>query len=119
MKRNRISGLFMLLFISVFILEAQDFAQSKEKPKEDNSQMQNSNAAPYYEKGRTAFLQFTPKGFQDAIVYFNQAIEVDPRYAPAYAGLGEVYSFIGLRHLSVQQDYEEFYNKAYENILKD
>jgi len=118
MKRNRISGLFMLLFISVFILEAQDFAQSKEKPKEDNSQMQNSNAAPYYEKGRTAFLRFTPKGFQDAIAYFNQAIEVDPRYAPAYAGLGEVYSFIGFYKLEVKEDYEEFYNKSYENILK-
>lgn len=118
MKRNRISGLFMLLFISVFILGAQDFAQSKEKPKEDNSQMQNSNAAPYYEKGRIAFLQFTPKGFQDAIVYFNQAIEVDPKYAPAYAGLGEVYSFIGFYKLEVKEDYEEFYNKSYENILK-
>src|SRR3989304_888204 len=118
MKRNRISGLFMLLFISVFILGAQDFAQSKEKPKEDNSQMQNSNAAPYYEKGRIAFLQFTPKGFQDAILYFNQAIEVDSKYAPAYAGLGEVYSFIGFYKLEVKEDYEEFYNKSYENILK-
>lgn len=118
MRRNRISGLFMLLFISVFILGAQDFAQSKEKPKEDNSQMQNSNAAPYYEEGRIAFLQFTPKGFQDAIAYFNQAIEVDPKYAPAYAGLGEVYSFIGFYKLEVKEDYEEFYNKSYENILK-
>ena len=118
MKGKGISVLFILLFISVFILGAKGFAQSKEKPNVDSSQIQNSSAAPYYEKGRIAFLQFTPEGFQDAIAYFNQAIEADPKYAPAYAGLGEVYSFIGFYKLEVKEDYEEPYNKSYENILR-
>jgi tetratricopeptide (TPR) repeat protein len=43
---------------------------------------------------------------------------VDPKFAPAYAGLGEVYSFIGYYKMEVKEDYEEFYNKSYENMLK-
>jgi tetratricopeptide (TPR) repeat protein len=118
MKGKKIFSLYTFLFTLVLILGTQDLAQSKEKPKEDSSQTQNSSAAPLYEKGRISYLQFTPKGFEDAIVFFNEAIKADPKFAPAYAGLGEVYSFIGYYKMEVKEDYEEYYNKSYENMLK-
>ncbi len=114
MKGKKISTLYTLLFISVLVLGTEDLAKSKE----DISQLQNSSAAPLYEKGRISYLQFTPKGFEDAVVYFNEAIKADPKFAPAYAGLGELYSFIGFYKMEVKEDYEEFYNKSYENMLK-
>ena len=38
------------------------------------------------------FLQFTPEGSRKALDHFRQAIELDPDYALAYAGVGYVYA---------------------------
>lgn len=74
------------------------------------------NAAADYQKGREAFLTFTPEGFKNAVTYYNKAIQADPKYAPAYAGLGELYSFEGYYRYKVNQDYEKFYIDSYENM---
>jgi serine/threonine-protein kinase len=45
-----------------------------------------------YIRGRGYLQEYEkPENVDNAIVAFNQALEVDPNYAPAYAGLGEAY----------------------------
>ncbi len=46
-------------------------------------------------KGRYHFNKWSPEGLQKSIEYFQRAIEKDPTYAPAYAGLAESYVFLG------------------------
>jgi TolB-like protein/DNA-binding winged helix-turn-helix (wHTH) protein len=48
-----------------------------------------------YLKGRYAFNQYTSKGWQEAIENFKGAIENDPEFAPAYAGLADTYIVAG------------------------
>lgn len=48
-----------------------------------------------YLRGRYAWNQRTAAGFQDAIRYFDQAIQKDPDFALAYAGLADAYQLLG------------------------
>jgi serine/threonine protein kinase/Tfp pilus assembly protein PilF len=56
---------------------------------------ENSEAYQLYLKGRYFRNKLTPEGFQKAIEYFQQAIEKDPAYALAYAGLADSYEMLG------------------------
>src|ERR1700736_5737271 len=56
---------------------------------------ENSEAYQLYLKGRYFGNKLTPDGFQKAIEYFQQAIEKDPAYALAYAGLADSYEMLG------------------------
>ena len=49
---------------------------------------ENTEAYHLYLRGRYFFLQFSPDGIRKGLDYFNQAIALDPNYAPAYAGIG-------------------------------
>jgi serine/threonine protein kinase/tetratricopeptide (TPR) repeat protein len=51
----------------------------------------NVEAYQLYLKGRHFADQFTEEGFKKAVEHFKQAIEKDPNYALAYAGLAEAY----------------------------
>ena len=48
-----------------------------------------------YVRGRYFWNQRTEEGFERALTYFNQAIEEDPSYPLAYAGVASVYNLIG------------------------
>jgi tetratricopeptide (TPR) repeat protein len=52
------------------------------------------NAAAYQEYliGRFHTLQYTPEGNQKAIEHLNKALQLDPTYALAYAGLADAYA---------------------------
>ena len=52
---------------------------------------ENAEAYQLYLKGRYFFNKFTSADHQKAIEYFNQAIDRDPAFALAYAGLGDAY----------------------------
>lgn len=56
----------------------------------------NSDAYEAYLKGRFWFNKRTEEGFLKAINHFQQAIEIDPNYAAAHAGLAEIYDVVGL-----------------------
>src|SRR5580692_7805988 len=58
-------------------------------------QQVNPEAHEDYLKGRYFWNKRTPGGLKDAINYFSQAIEKDPQYAPAYAGLADSYALAG------------------------
>ena len=55
----------------------------------------NPEAYEAYLKGRYFWNKRTADGLQRAVDYFNQAIEKDPNYAQAYAGLADSYALLG------------------------
>ncbi len=55
----------------------------------------NSEAHEAYLKGRYHWNKRTREGFEKGIEYFEQAIEKDPNYALAYAGLADSYINLG------------------------
>ncbi len=64
----------------------------KKKPTE------NLKAYDYYLMGRSYYLRFRKQDNEHAIELYKKALELDPGYARAYAGLGEVYTQRVLRY---------------------
>ncbi len=65
-----------------------------EKQQVSKQGTQNPEAYQLYVKGRYSWNKRTAADLAAAISYFNQAIEKDPGYAQAYAGLADVYAVI-------------------------
>jgi eukaryotic-like serine/threonine-protein kinase len=59
----------------------------------------NAEAYQAYLKGRYHWYRFTPEDYEKALDSFNTAIEKDPNYALAYAGIAETYTAIGFEGL--------------------
>jgi TolB-like protein len=59
------------------------------------SDTENAEAYRLYLKGRYQLNRRTGDGFRNAISFFQQAIEQDPDYALAYAGVADVYNQMG------------------------
>jgi TolB-like protein/Flp pilus assembly protein TadD len=55
---------------------------------------QNMEAYEYYLRGRRHFYQFSDQGWKQAREDFSHAIDLDPDYAMAYAGLADCFSFL-------------------------
>jgi non-specific serine/threonine protein kinase len=51
-------------------------------------------AYDYYLRGRQFFYQFRRRGYDFARQMFTRAIEIDPGYARAYAGVADCYSYL-------------------------
>ncbi|HST11736.1 MAG TPA: tetratricopeptide repeat protein, partial [Terriglobales bacterium] len=56
---------------------------------------ENSEAYQLYLQGLFYWNKWTQDGFQKAIDYFRKAVDKDPQYAQAYAGLANAYNFMG------------------------
>jgi serine/threonine protein kinase/Tfp pilus assembly protein PilF len=56
---------------------------------------ENIEAYNLYLKGRYFWNKWTDESLKTAIRYFERAIEIDPEYALAYAGLADAYSSMG------------------------
>lgn len=54
----------------------------------------NPDAYEAYLKGKYSMGLLSQEGIQGAMGYFNQAIEIDPEFAPAYGGLGGIWAFL-------------------------
>jgi tetratricopeptide (TPR) repeat protein len=65
-----------------------------EKAHLDNFHQVKPEAYHAYLKGRYFWNRRTPDGFNKGIEYFNQAIAIDPNYAPAFAGLADCYNLL-------------------------
>jgi DNA-binding winged helix-turn-helix (wHTH) protein/TolB-like protein/Tfp pilus assembly protein PilF len=48
----------------------------------------------FYLKGRNAWNKRTAEGLQQGIDFFQKAIDIDPNYAPAFAGLADCYNML-------------------------
>jgi DNA-binding winged helix-turn-helix (wHTH) protein/TolB-like protein/Tfp pilus assembly protein PilF len=55
---------------------------------------ESTEAYQLYLRGRYHWNRRTPEGISKAVEYFNQAIQSDPSYAQAYAGLADSYSLL-------------------------
>ncbi len=60
----------------------------------------NAEAYQLYLKGRFYWDKQTESSYKEAIGYFNQALEKDPNYALAYAGLANTYIALGVDYSS-------------------
>jgi TolB-like protein/DNA-binding winged helix-turn-helix (wHTH) protein/Flp pilus assembly protein TadD len=60
-----------------------------------NVKVVDPEAYESYLKGRYFWNKRTADGLKAALAYFQQAIEQDPRYAPAYSGLADTYTLLG------------------------
>ncbi len=56
---------------------------------------ENIEAYQLYLKGRYFWDQRTEEGMKKAVVFFEQAIQIDQNYALAYAGIGHTYTALG------------------------
>ena len=66
-----------------------------EKQQMTQAPMENADAYRFYLLGRHEFDQFSPEHFMKATDYFQQAINKDPNYAAAYAGVADANSLLG------------------------
>jgi TolB-like protein len=60
---------------------------------------ENSEAYQGYLLGQYHLRKLSKEGFEKALEYFEQAINKDPAYAPAYVGVAVTYGHLGLRGL--------------------
>jgi serine/threonine protein kinase/tetratricopeptide (TPR) repeat protein len=67
----------------------------REKKRLARRPTQNREAYELYLKGRFFSNKRTEESIRKGIEYFRQAMELDPTYAPAYAGLAESYMPLG------------------------
>ena len=68
----------------------------------------NPQAYESYLKGRYFWNKRTADGLKVALAYFKQAIEEDPKYAPAYSGLADTYALSGDWQYAVMTPNEAF-----------
>lgn len=54
----------------------------------------NPEAFRAYLKGRYFWNKRTPDGLQQSLTYFRQAIDLDPTYSSAYAGMADAYALL-------------------------
>ncbi len=54
----------------------------------------NPQAYDFYLRGRSYYNAMTKRGFTHALTLYQEAIERDPNYALAFAGIADVYSFL-------------------------
>ena len=66
-----------------------------EKAKITKHHTRDPDAYNLYLKGRHFWSLRTGEGYKKAIEYYQQALEIDPDYAPAYAGLADTFGFLG------------------------
>ena len=80
----------------------------------------NPVANDAYLKGRYFFNQYTENGLSQAASYFNQALAVDPKFAAAYAGLSESYTFLVITNaIPPQEGWPKVRNAAQKAVELD
>jgi len=83
--------------ISRSIIKALELRVDRRHPKQTTRQEGRSfEAYQAYLRGRYNWNRRTPDGFKKALSYFQSAIDRDPTYALAYAGLADCYAVIGI-----------------------
>ena len=77
----------------------------------------NAEAYSLYLKGRYFWYKRTREGFEKSIEFFEKAVQVDPGYALAWAGLGDGYFYLSWYNW-FEPGQEQGFEKAKEIALK-
>jgi TolB-like protein/AraC-like DNA-binding protein len=83
----------------------------------EESPTRNTEAYSLYLKGRHFWYKRTREGFEKSIEFFTKAVEVDPAYALAWAGLGDAYLYLSWYDW-FEPNQKEGFEKAKEMALK-
>jgi TolB-like protein len=70
----------------------------EERERLGNRHTEDQEAYQAYLRGRYCWNQRTIDGIRKAVEHFRQAIDCDPSYALAYAGLGDALAMLGIYH---------------------
>jgi TolB-like protein len=66
----------------------------------------SSAAYDAYLKGRFFWHKMTPEAIHSSLTHFNEALAIDPEFAPAYAGLADCYAQMGSIRLGMLKPIE-------------
>ncbi|NLP10778.1 tetratricopeptide repeat protein [bacterium] len=89
----------------------------EEKRQLASSRPVNPEAHEAYLKGRYYVCKFTPEAAKKGLEYYEQAIEKDPNYAPAYAELAVTYFWLG-QPLGALNPQREAFSKSKAAAIK-
>jgi len=76
----------------------------EEKKRLAKRSTESTEAYQLYLKGRHSWEKRTPEALRESLDYFNRAIDKDPSYALAYAGLADVYAVLSSYSLMSPRD---------------
>lgn len=85
------SLLVTLMLSGWYLPKSRDAAGSVETQRRAPERSQNLDAYIAYQKGRYLWKTRTQSAVETSIEYFQQAVNLDPEYAAAYAALAEAY----------------------------
>ncbi|MCA1561290.1 MAG: tetratricopeptide repeat protein [Acidobacteria bacterium] len=71
-----------------------------------------------YLQGRHCYFRYTQEGIRQSLEYFKKAIEHDPNYAQAYAGIALSYVVLGMGYGSTAMKPGEAHARAKEAVAK-
>ena len=77
----------------------------------------NAEAYQLYLKGQHHKAQYTPEGYEKSLEYFQQAIDKDPNYALAYAGMAHTYIAMAIEGLMPPKQGREQAQAAVDKAL--
>ncbi len=101
------------------VVQALDIAllDTGKKGSSDPNPTDNTDAYRAYLEGRFWWNKRSQRGFDKAIVLFDEAIRIDPEYALAYAGKAECYCMLAI-HLARPAEFIEIARAAAEKALE-
>ncbi|HEX6641584.1 MAG TPA: protein kinase [Thermoanaerobaculia bacterium] len=89
--RVRFRGIAGMVLLMIAAVAGILFWQRASRPK---TQPVDAEAYRLYLHGRQQWSTRSPEGLRGALDSFRQTIEIDPAFAPAYAGLADTYSLL-------------------------
>lgn len=69
-------------------------------------------------KGRRCMQAFEPKGFEEAVACFWEAIDADPSFPLSYSALAETYSYWGFRKEISGDEAQSYYDLAWHQAYE-
>ncbi len=79
---------------------------------------ENSEAYDLYMMGRYHWRKLSKEGFEKSLGYYEQAIEKDPAYAPAYFGVASIYHEWGGRGMTPPKEAQQKAESATRKALQ-